>query len=512
MIRYDGSIKMNLALKLANDILRPWERLNAELVKKSSIDSSISDFVSAAEDLCVKLSHFPELAGRKSIRTDKTSIPFATIVDVADTSKHRIQKKGRANSLSVSSLFEGNDEGRFRFIRNRITIEHEKYGKSDFLEVSREAVQFLIGRIGLILFWNPTILEGPEVFDDKVSLDIYFTHQIAWTGLKIEFVKRTPEGELKHFDPPSWLFELRAPLATSAGSYSDYVTQLLQRSVGPPSKLGIKVPFRVLESRENETFLADFVITSIDGANKITTIVQVVNDASGNVAEFQAWEDLVAKTGVNNVILLSQHPFTREVQEHVSLSLKNVYLITIDKFDAYSIPLRFFRINYRNSSVRMTALHKAVLGVSKQDDTLFGDLKVRPINSLGTVFSRDKIHLMPFTDLCLSLLKHKSSETRGRKAIKYRPKGDTEIYFKINDAFIRVGIEADFEWEIETKDLRMPILHYDRSVLGGSIWNLQTYFSSASGIVGVSVPVTKYGDTTAVGMICTDPKDQTPKA
>jgi hypothetical protein len=509
---YNGHMEMHLPLKLANDILRPWERLNTGLVKKSSIDSNISDFMSVAEDLCVKLSHFPELTGRKSIRTDKTSNAFAAIVDVADTLKHRTQKKGRANNLSVSSLFEGDDVGRFRFIRNRIIIDHEMYGKSDFLESLKEAVQFLIGKIGLNLYWNPTILEAPEIFDEKVSLDIYFTHQITWRGLTIEFVKRTPEGEFKHFDPPSWPIELRSAQAGGAPSYFNYITQLLQRSIGPPSTLGIKVPMRVLESSGSETFVADFVITTVDPSKKSTTVVQVVSDASGSLAEFQAWEDLVAKSGIDNVILVSQHTFAKEVQEHVALSLRNVYLITVDKFDAYSIPLRFFHINYKQSTVRMTNLYKSDLGVSKQDATLFGEFKQLPIKSLGRVFSRDRIDLMPFTDLCLSLLRHKSSDARGRKALKYGPKGDTEIYFKSNDTFIRIGIDVDFEWEEETKDLRMPILHYDRSELGISIWNLQTFYSCPRGTVGLSIPVAKYGDTSAVGILSTDPKGQAPKA
>jgi hypothetical protein len=160
----------------------------------------------------------------------------------------------------------------------------------------------------------------------------------------------------------------------------------------------------------------------------------------------------------------------------------------------------------------MTRLHSFGLGVSKEDAASFEDYKGRSINTLGRVFSMDKTNLLSFVDLCLSLVKPKNKETKGRKTIKYRPKGDTHIYFKINDSFVRIGIEADFEWEIETKDLRMPILHYDRSVLGVSIWNLQTFFNDTTGTVGLSVPVTKYGDTSAVGMISIDPKAQPPKA
>ena len=502
---------MHLALKLANDVLRPWERLNAELINKSSVDSNISDFVSIAEDLCVKLSHFPELSRRKSLRSDKTSPAFAAVVDVADTLKHGVHKKGRANSLAVSSMFEGNDEGRFRFIRNRVIIDHEMYGKLDFLEASREAVDFLIRKLGLNLFWKPTILEAPEVFDDKVSLDIYFTHQITWTGLTIEFVKRTAEGEFKHFNPPSWLFELRSAPPTNAISYFEYIAQLLQRSIAPPSGLVSKTAFPILGGTADESFLADFAITTIDRSKRVTTIVQVIDNASGDTSDVEAWEQLVRKTGVDNIILVSQRPFSRKVEEQVSLSLRNVYLIEVEKFDAYSIPIRFFSINYTENRVRLTALHSFRVGVSKEDAALFEQSNGWSIGSIGRVFSRDKTNLMSAPELCLSLLKPRNHEKKGKKATKYSPKGDTQIYLKRDDKFIRIGLELDFEWEVEAKEMRMPILHYERSELGVSIWSLKGWFLSTKGIFGMSIPVTKYGDTSAVGIIAADVKAQTPQ-
>jgi len=492
---------MHLGLKIATDILRPWERLNSELVKQNSIDSNISEFITVAGDLAVKLSHFPEVAGRKSLRTDRQSKDFNIIVDVADSIKHAVLKKGRANTLYVSSLFEGDNEGGFRFIRNQIAIDHEKYGKSDFLEISRNVVQFLLRKLNINILWNPTISEGPEFFRNEVSLDVFFSHQIAWTGLRIEFFKRDQKGDLVHFDPPSWLFSLQSPLSISASSYFDYIGQLLRKSIPPASNLSTKVSLPILEQPSHGPFVADFLTTNTIHSNKTNTIFQVLADRSLDKKDIQEWHDIANKTKVDRIILITKSLPPKEVCEYVSISFNNVYLISIDKYDAYSIPLGFFNINYIHNNRRITALHKATFGVKKEDEALFDDLKGKPLSSLGKVFSRDKINSMSFSDLCLSFIKHKNDITTGRKVLKYSPKGKIEIYIKINDSFTAIGIEADFEWAMEIKDLRMPILHYNKSELGISIWNLQTHFQNSNGIVELKIQVTKYGDTSAIGML-----------
>ena len=51
------------------------------------------------------------------------------------------------------------------------------------------------------------------------------------------------------------------------------------------------------------------------------------------------------------------------------------------------------------------------------------------------------------------------------------------IYFKVNGAFVKIGIEIDFEWETENLNLRMPILSFDKTHLGVSIWNLKSFIN-----------------------------------
>jgi len=491
---------MNITLKFVIDVLRSWERLNLNLVKKEAIDSIISEYINSAENICIKLSHFPELVGKKAIRTDRSSNAFSAITDVADTAKHKNPIKGRKCSLIGSSMFEGNDDGKFRFIRNRIIVDHEKYGKLDFLETTRTAIQFIIGKIGLNLFWYPEILESNEKYIDEVSLDLFLADQFSFSGITLEFLKRNSKGELIHYDPPTWPFELRSPLLKSPSLNLGYVHKLLQNSISLSSKIESKVNFSV-NTAGKKNILADFVITSFNSFKKHTSIVLLIKDSSVDLKRINEFESNADQAKVDGVILISENEFSKEILQHVSLTLKKVYLITINGFDAYNIPIDFFKRSYENSHIEMTKLHKFILGVSKDLESKFVKFKGLPIKDLGKVFSLDKINLLNFREICLALFKTRKNETSGRKVINYKPKGDTSIFIKIDNSFDRIGIEADFEWKITIKDLRMPILSYVRTELGISIWNLQTYFIMKGETVKTCIPVTKYGNTEAIGML-----------
>ncbi len=490
---------MNLSLKFITDIIRPWERLNQELVNQNSIDRNISELLTIAEDLSIKLSHFPESAGQKAVRSNKNSSDFNTIVDIADATKHdKLKDVNRNNELSLSSMFEGRDNETFRFIRNKIIITHDKYGKSDFLETFKKAANFLFTKLNLIIFWNPNILEASNLFSDKVFLSIHYQHQIAWSGLQIEFFKRTDSGELIPYDPPKYLFELRSYHGITAQNYFDYLFQLFENSIDKDEMLSAKVNVPI--SNSTETYYVDFTIKNKNGDNKGSTIVQILNEAC-SISEIQAYQNNLQKTKSKNIILVSKNDFSKEIKEFVSISCRDVFLVSISKQDAENIPIGFFKINYRHSNFKMTAIKSAGLGILKEDEHLFADMAGKPISEFGDNFSLDKINLMSFKTFCLSQVKQKNDITSGTTKLTYKPRDKKNIYFKINDIFVKIGFEVDFDWEIENLEMHMPILTFNQAHIGISIWNLETNYQTDNGINQLSFQVIKYGDTSAIGMI-----------
>lgn len=481
---------MNLNLRFATNIIRPWERLNSELTNQISVDSNISDFITMAEDLAVRLSHFPEIAGKKSIRSNKTSIEYNIIVDIADSTKHEsLTNTERNNKLFVSSMFEGTDDETFRFIRNKITVEHTKYGKVDFLECSKKAAEFLFSKLHLNIFWKANILEAPYFFSKKVELDIFYKHQFVWNGMHIEYFRKNESGELFHYNPPQLLFELRSHDKIIAIDFFDYIHQLLKVSIDQDSTIQINQI-----TKSNSLKKIDF---SIKNDKELISVKLISEDYSKNIEQFKS---ILNNLNFENLIIISQTDFSENIKEYVC-AIENVCLISINNHDAVNIPLGFFKIKTKHSNLKLISVDKPALGVLQEDAELFSTLQNKPIAEMGNVFSLDKLNLISFKELCLSQVVIKNGKTKGQMRLNYKPRDKKDFFIKINDKFVKIGIEIDFEWEAEEKEINSPILTFNKTQMGVSLWNLETYFFNGDEKNHIKIPVIKYGNTSAFGIL-----------
>ncbi|MDF3029363.1 MAG: hypothetical protein K0S23_3670 [Fluviicola sp.] len=483
---------MNLNLRFATSIIRPWEKLNSELINQVSVDSNISDIITMAEDLAVRLSHFPEIAGKKSVRTNKKSVDYNIIVDIADATKHEsLDNQERSNKLYVTSMFEGRDDETFRFIRNKVTVEHSKYGKIDFLEISKKAAEFLFSQLGLNIFWKANILEAQYLFSNKIELDIHYQYQFIWSSWKVEFVRKNELGELLHYDPPKFLFELRSCDKISATDFFDYIHQLLKVSLNQESTILIN-PIK----KSNNINKVDFIIKN-NYNGELTLVKLISEDFAGDIGKFKkSLKDIEFE----NLIIVSQIDFPQEVKEYVC-SLENVSLVSISNHDAVNIPIGFFKIKTVHSNLKLTSISKTALGVLQEDAKLFSSFLNKPILELGKIFSIDKTNLIDFKELCLSQVVIKNGKTKGKMSLNYKPRGKKDFFIKIQDKFVKIGIEIDFEWETENTEVNSPILTFNRTQMGISLWSLENYIATDNGKIHVKIPVIKYGNTSAFGFL-----------
>ncbi|KGO83431.1 hypothetical protein Q763_02365 [Flavobacterium beibuense F44-8] len=483
---------MNLNLRFATSIIRPWERLNSELTNQISVDSDISDFITMAEDLAVRLSHFPEIAGRKSVRTNKNSQEYNVIVDIADATKHEsLSNEERNNKLSISSQFEGRDDETFRFIRNKIVVEHSKYGNVDFLETSKKAAEFLFSQLGLNIFWKANILEAPIYFSNKVQLDIYYKHQFVWNGLQIEFLRKNESGELIHYNPPNFLFELRSHESIMATNFFEYVYELLKVSINQEYIISIN-PL----ARSNNSNNAEFTIKN-NFKEEVIIVKLIPQDCATNIEYFK---NVLKDLKFESLIIISKIDFSEDIKEYVC-SLENVSLVIISNHEAVNIPIGFFKIKTTHSNLKLTSVNKIVLGVLKEDAELFSSLHNKPINSIGKKFSLDKVNLIDFEELCLSQVVIKNGKTKGKMSLNYKPRDKKDFFVKIDDKFIKIGVEVDFEWETENTELNSPILTFDKTQMGISFWYLESYITIEGKKNHIKIPAIKYGNTSAFGLL-----------
>ncbi|GEP52750.1 hypothetical protein FNO01nite_34220 [Flavobacterium noncentrifugens] len=190
------------AIKFISEIVKPWETLNRQLSAAFSMNPAINDFITTANSLTVSIKHLPEsILKLKPEDLSKESRPYEIISDLADSLKHgELRKPERECKLSVASMFERNSEAEVRFLRNRISIDHNNYGKIDFMECAMESAVFVAQKLDIRTNWNPQIFNNTGEFSNEIKVHATRQHQVAWTGMSFEIVQLNSDGKYENVD------------------------------------------------------------------------------------------------------------------------------------------------------------------------------------------------------------------------------------------------------------------------------------------------------------------------
>ena len=189
-------------IRYISEIVKPWETLNRQLASPFSMNPAINDFVTAASSLAVSIKHIPEAILKiKPDTLAKQSKTYEIISDLADSTKHgELRKHERECRLSVSSQFERNSEAKVRFLRNKISIHHNNYGRIDFMECAMETALFLSNKLDEWNNWTPQIYNNSGVFSNEIKVHASRQHQIIWNGMQLEFIQLNEFGKYENVD------------------------------------------------------------------------------------------------------------------------------------------------------------------------------------------------------------------------------------------------------------------------------------------------------------------------
>ena len=96
-----------MTFRLINDIVKPWEELNALLLQRFAFQPELSDVTRLASALAVSIKHQADLRGMSRSSVDSASKANRLMSDVADAAKHgQLRDPSRNNTLHVASCFE----------------------------------------------------------------------------------------------------------------------------------------------------------------------------------------------------------------------------------------------------------------------------------------------------------------------------------------------------------------------------------------------------------------------
>lgn len=199
---------MKIEYKFMNDILRPWDELNKLLSQPYCVEPGLSTFTKMATDIATSISHFAENSGIETREVfGNAYLSNQIMIDIADMSKHsKLRKIDRENKINVSSIFEYIEPSKFKFLRNKINIEHNTYGKYDFMKTSLNAILYWTTKLGIDI--KRELIIKSNVESNKATLIFNPDFCIHAEKSTYNFKKKNLSGELVDFDPPRFYVEI----------------------------------------------------------------------------------------------------------------------------------------------------------------------------------------------------------------------------------------------------------------------------------------------------------------
>jgi len=202
--------------RFVNDVVKPWDGLNALLSQRYAFQPDLSDVTRLAGALAVAIKHQADLAGsadRSAI--DAASLENRLMSDVGDFWKHGpLRDPGRNNSLSVSAMFEYDPGRGFRFLRNGLFIQHATLSEHDFMHTSLAAIRYWITTEGIGLSWSGAVAECPAEFHPTAFLHYDPKYCLSMSSTRFRFFARSGGGDLVPTDPPEVRIEIYKTLET----------------------------------------------------------------------------------------------------------------------------------------------------------------------------------------------------------------------------------------------------------------------------------------------------------
>jgi hypothetical protein len=184
---------MNINTAFQGKVIKPWHDLNRWLAKPYALQPDLNDPLRMAASLAIEIRHLPEKTNVDEKKARESCFAHDVIRDVADAWKHGcLDQKNRNNHLSLVSDVEVTS-GQFRFLRNRVRVEHATKGEHDLLDLCAQAIRFWATGLGIVV--EPlAIQEGPNDFNPLVALYFDPRYQFVMESVRLQFFERRQDG------------------------------------------------------------------------------------------------------------------------------------------------------------------------------------------------------------------------------------------------------------------------------------------------------------------------------
>ncbi|MES2501328.1 MAG: hypothetical protein V4545_01890 [Pseudomonadota bacterium] len=202
---------MSAELKFLNDVAKPWDELNALLIKRYAFQPDLSSVTQKVSAIAAAIRHQIDIFAPHQSRNERKKLEseinaesdaVRLVTDVCDSIKHvRLTNLERENHLYVAAMFEVDTSEYFSFIRNGVFVEHATLGCKDFMQTSLDAIRYWVKKRELAIQWSGSINEANVEFFSTAYLSFHPEYCIRMESLRIKCFQRNDMGSLEAYSP-----------------------------------------------------------------------------------------------------------------------------------------------------------------------------------------------------------------------------------------------------------------------------------------------------------------------
>lgn len=284
------------------------------------------------------------------------------------------------------------------------------------------------------------------------------------------------------------------------GDDLEKIVEIIERSISPTARIEQNVFLPILTSTQGHTAQCDIVIRNGSPPRETLTIVEVQDrNSKVDINTFRGWLGKIEDVGAQHLICVSRKDFASSIKEKAGQSGSKIFLITLKDLSPERIPMDFIKFTFlyqhidikdvRNVRPFIGAGQIAKLGLKPTQHT-FGD----------KIWSLDKINMISLVEICRSSIRsnqtllNPATSKDGVGKVSFSIAGEDTLYCYLNDDFVRIGLDCEFEWEYEHALIPMSVASYEQDQHGALAWLFEAAYNSKCGPISIKLPVVKWDD------------------
>lgn len=283
------------------------------------------------------------------------------------------------------------------------------------------------------------------------------------------------------------------------GKDFELLVELVERSISSDSRIERDVKLPVLASASGKKEQCDVIIRTGTPPRETITLIEA-QDRTSRVKpnDFRGWLKKLHDVGAQHLICVSRQPFPESIKEAALREGGTVRLVNVKELGLEDIPTSIFDFRSFQFTLQrfyLSKIHSFVVGASEENLALrnaIEDIYSHDANG----FSLDAKNTISFSKLCSSLIKREDYASRsGRALYQKAPDSFPPIFYRIDDQFVNIGVEFDFEWKVDALDIPISLFSYEQLNHGSLAWVVEAKLDSPDGKLSIKIPLVKTGDS-----------------